>query len=243
MIPKIIHYCWFGGKPLPDLAQKCIDSWKKYCPDYEIIRWDESNYDLHKNHFVENAYKNKKWAFLTDYVRLDVVYQMGGIYLDTDVELVKSLEPLLETHCYMGMEKAGRVNTGLGFGAEKNHPFIFENKRIYEVKNYYDKHGRFVPPICVDVTTNLMIDYGLKRVNTIQEVNGVVLFPIEFFCPQDMETGVVVITSNTYSIHYYSALWKSDFDMVVYRIGKVIKRIVGENIYKKIALIKHKLMG
>lgn len=243
MIPKIIHYCWFGGNPLPELAKKCIDSWKKYCPDYEIIRWDETNYDLHKNQFVENAYRSQKWAFLTDYVRLDVVYQMGGIYLDTDVELIESLDSLLTMKCYMGMEKPGRVATGLGFGAEKQHHFLLENMKEYEQSNFFRKNGVFSPRTCVEITSNLFEMCGLKKNNSLQIISDVVILPVDYLCPQDMETGKITITKNTYSIHHYSASWKSDTDMLIYRIGIVIKRIVGENLYKKIAHIKHKLMG
>ena len=103
MIPKKIHYCWFGGNPLPEDVKRYIESWKKYCPDYDLIRWDESNYDVHKNAYVELAYQNKKWAFLTDYARLDIIYEHGGIYLDADVELIHSLDDLLQNSCYMGM--------------------------------------------------------------------------------------------------------------------------------------------
>lgn len=243
MIPKIIHYCWFGGNPLPDLAQKCIDSWKKFCPDYEIIRWDESNYDVHKNQFVENAYRSKKWAFLTDYVRLDVVYQMGGVYLDTDVELIKPLDSFLSYQCYMGMEQPGRVNTGLGFGSEKQHPFLLDNMKEYENTNFVRSNGKFSPQTCVDITSKLLEMRGLKKSNSLQIISNVVILPVDFLCPQDMETGKLVITDNSYSIHHYSASWKNNFDMFVYKVGIVLKKIIGENLYKEIAEIKHKLIG
>lgn len=119
MIPKKIHYCWFGRNPLPELAVRCIESWKKYCPDYEIIEWNEDNYDINKISYVKEAYQARKWAFVTDYVRLDVVNQYGGIYLDTDVELLKSLDPLLKYKSFFGMEEGKFIATGLGFGAEK----------------------------------------------------------------------------------------------------------------------------
>lgn len=153
MIPKKIHYCWFGGNPLPEDVKRYIESWKKYCPDYELIRWDESNYDVHKNTYVELAYQNKKWAFLTDYARLDTIYEHGGIYLDADVELVHGLDDLLQNNCYMGMEQVGTVNTGLGFGAEPKHPFLRENMKPYEEQNFIQEDGTFKPPICVRITT------------------------------------------------------------------------------------------
>lgn len=207
MIPKIIHYCWFGGNPLPDNVKQYIESWKKYCPDYEIIRWDESNYDVHKNAYVELAYQNKKWAFLTDYVRLDIVYNYGGIYLDADVELMRGLDDFLDESCYMGMEQIGTVNTGLGFGAEPKHPFLFENKKAYEQMSFMQKNGVFKPPICVKVTTKLLQEKGLMKENKIQRLQNVTIYPTDFFCPLKMGTNKLTITDNTYSIHHYAASW------------------------------------
>ena len=126
-IPKIIHYCWFGGKPKPELAEKCIKSWKKHCPDYEIREWNEDNYDLAAAPlYVRQAYEAKKWAFVTDYVRLQVVYECGGIYLDTDVELKKNLDSLLGYSAYFGFEDGKWIATGLGFGAEQGTPILQE---------------------------------------------------------------------------------------------------------------------
>ena len=126
MIPKKIHYCWIGGNPLPELAIKCIESWKKYCPDYEIIEWNEKNYDFRKNQFMREAYDEKKWGFVPDYARLDIIYEHGGIYLDTDVEIIKPLDSLLKEQGFAGMEQPGIVALGLGFGAEPKLPLIKE---------------------------------------------------------------------------------------------------------------------
>jgi len=207
MIPRKIHYCWFGGNPLPDEAKQYIAGWKQLCPDYEIIRWDESNYDLNKNKYVKEAYRNKKWAFLTDYVRLDVVYEHGGIYLDTDVELIRNLDELLENSCYMGMEQIGTVATGLGFGSEAGHPFVKNNKEYYESTNFVGKNGVFCPEICVKITTNLLREKGLVSENRVQNVSGVTVYPVDYFAPLVMGTNKVTITPNTYSIHHYSASW------------------------------------
>lgn len=132
MIPKVIHYCWFGGNNLPGTVKECIASWEKYCPDYEIKRWDESNYNISKNSYTRLAYKNKMWAFLTDYVRLDILSREGGIYLDTDVKLIKSLTPLLKNGAFMSFEQRGRVNTGIGFACEPDNPIIKENSKFQE---------------------------------------------------------------------------------------------------------------
>lgn len=210
MIPKIINYCWFGGKEKPSEVIKCINSWKKYCPDYKIIEWNESNYDLNKNEYVKYTYENKKYAFLTDYVRLDIIYENGGIYLDTDVELIKSLDDLLDCECYIGMETIGNINTGQGFGAVARNLFIKENKEFYEHYNFLDENSQFKKIICVKVTTNILKKYGLKSEDIIQYINNVVVYPVEYFCPLKMGTNKLNITSNTYSIHHFSGSWKSN---------------------------------
>ena len=216
MIPKKIHYCWFGGKPLPEDAKKCINSWKKYCPDYEIIEWNENNYDINKNKYTKYTYENKKFAFLTDYVRLDIIYNEGGIYLDTDVELVKSLDDLLNCEGYIGMEQIGTINTGQGFGAIKNHPFIKENKEYYEKHDFW-KTGEFKQVICVKITTDILKNYGLKHENAFQKIDMMNIYPVEYFCPLKMGTNKINITNNTYSIHHFNASW--------YKGNKIIKKI------------------
>lgn len=214
MIPKKIHYIWFGGKPLPKEVKKCINSWKKYCPDYEIIEWNESNYDLEKNEYVKKAYEQKKYAFLADYVRLDVIYEHGGIYLDTDVELIKNLDNLLENDGYIGMEEIGTINTGQGFGAKKHHPFIKENKEYYEKNKFWDSNGNFEKVICVEITTKLLKAHGLKEINKMQKIANMKIFPVEYFCPIVMGTNKLKITKNTYSIHHFAATWKSNNKLI-----------------------------
>ena len=127
MIPKIIHYCWFGYGPKPKLAEKCIRSWKKYCPDYQIIEWNENNFDISACPlYVRQAYEARKWAFVTDYVRLKVIYENGGIYMDTDVELKKNLDNLLPYNAYFGFENYWVIATGLGFGALRDFPYLWK---------------------------------------------------------------------------------------------------------------------
>ena len=234
MIPKKIHYCWFGGKDLPDDVKKCIQSWKKYCPDYEIVQWDESNYDLTKNDYVKYTYENKKYAFLTDYVRLDIIYNEGGIYLDTDVELIKPLDDLLDCECYMGMEQIGKVATGLGFGAQKDNEIIKENKEYYEKEKFLDDNGKFLRKICVEITSGILAKYGLKMENKIQNIKSCVVYPVEYFCPLKMGTNKLTITKNTYSIHHYSASWKSN-NKVLRKIGYYLiplKQFIKKVLYK-----------
>ena len=217
MIPRKIHYCWFGGKPLPTEAKKCIDSWKKYCPDYEIIEWNEKNYNLNKNQYVKYTYENKKYAFLTDYVRLDIIYNEGGIYLDTDVELLKPLDDLLDCDLYLGMETPGKVNTGQGFGAVKENSFIRQNMQFYENYNYLDNKGNFKKIICVEVTSKLLKDIGLTENNEKQKLNNIIIYPTDYFCPLKLGTNKLKVTKNSYSIHHFSGSWKSN--------NKIIKKI------------------
>lgn len=236
MIPKKIHYCWFGGKQLPLEAKKCIDSWKKYCPDYEIVEWNEKNYNINKNEYTKTTYNNKKWAFLTDYVRLDVIYNEGGIYLDTDVELLKPLDDLLDCECYMGMEQPGTVATGLGFGAVKHNKFIKKNKEFYEkIENFMNKDNGFKNVICVKITTNLLEQQGLRKENTLQIIDDVIVYPTDYFCPLKMGTNKLKITNNTYSIHHYTASWKSN-NRIIRKIGYYlipIKQMLRKTIFKR----------
>lgn len=235
MIPKKIHYCWFGGKELPEQAKRCIESWKKYCPDYEIIQWNENNYNINKNEYTKYTYENKKFAFLTDYVRLDVIYNEGGIYLDTDVELLKSLDDLLDCDGYIGMEEVGTINTGQGFGAIKGHPFIKENKNFYEENDFLYEDGTFKKVICVKVSTDILKRNGLEEINKKQNIYNMEIYPTEYFCPLKMGTNKLKVTPNTYSIHYFNASWYTGnkfikrFKYYLIPLKQFVKRILGVN--------------
>lgn len=202
-IPKKIHYCWFGGNPLPDSAKKCIKSWKKYCPDYEIVEWNESNFDLNCNTYCAEMAKRKKWAFLTDYVRLKVVYEQGGVYLDTDVQVIRPLDELVRRGPYMGFENTGRVATGLGFAAEAGNPLIRENMAYYEELQDFSELKS-----CPFITSEVLTRHGLTEdVTAIQNVEGLTVYPEEYLCPKNERTGLTKITKNTYSIHQFDASW------------------------------------
>ena len=237
MIPKIIHYCWVGGNPLPPLAKKCIDSWKKYCPDYEIIEWNETNYDFTKNKYMRQAYECKKWGFVPDYARLDIIYNNGGIYLDTDVELIKPIDFLLEYKCYAGMEKIGVVNLGQGFGAEKNSIMIKHMMDDYEHRDFIDKDG--IPNLTPSpvIQTNLLKKHGFIKSDTIQYLDDITIFPVEYFNPINMETGELLIKSNTISVHHFAASWESKYNIFRGKVYRFINRNFGyavANFIKKI---------
>ena len=213
MIPQKIHYCWFGRNPKPELAIKCIKSWKKYCPDYEIIEWNEDNFDISSCPlYVKIAYDMKKWAFVTDYVRLKVVYENGGIYLDTDVELLKPLDELLKYNLFLACEGISYVATGLGFGAKKGSSVLKDNMAIYEDMNPLNEKGEFISNPCPFYTTLVLkkrgIDFPIKKICNIDD--DIVIFPNEYFNPYDWKKDKLKITKNTYSIHHYSSSWMTD---------------------------------
>lgn len=224
MIPKIIHYCWFGNNPLPDKVKKCIESWKKYCPDYEIIRWDESNFDYKKNQYISDAYKNKKWAFVADYARLDVVYQYGGIYLDTDVELIKGIDDLLNDHFFLAIEKYSKmVNTGLGFGAEKKSFELKTLMNVYDTLSFFNGDGTCNLTPCTKYTTDYLAKYGYQYEDKTQRINNIKVYASEVFCPIDFETGKKYITLKTRGIHWYDSTWFTEEDREIYQTERIIK--------------------
>ena len=206
MIPKVIHYCWFGGKPIPKLEKKCIKSWKKYCKDYEIIRWDESNFDVNAHQFTKEAYEAKKWAFVADFARLSILTKYGGIYLDTDIELLRPIDDLLNYKAFTGFENDKLVAAGI-MGCEKN------NSSFYLFFDRYTNNAFKKPDGSANITsipvilTNLCSTLGFDINNKYQEIDGFAIFPSEYFYPKDYGTGLTNITCNTYSIHHYSASW------------------------------------
>ena len=211
MIPKTIHYCWFGRNPKPKLAQKCIKSWKKKCTDYQIIEWNEDNFDISACPlYVRQAYEAKKWAFVTDYVRLKVVYDYGGIYLDTDVELKKNLDFLLENKAYFGFEEGKYIATGLGFGAEKEHPILKLLMSDYNSIPFVREDGSFDETSCPKRNTECFLKQGLRQDNTMQTLeNGILILPAEYLSPISYFNGERHITSNTVSVHWFASSWLS----------------------------------
>lgn len=210
MIPKVIHYCWFGKGKYSDKIEKCILSWKKYCPGYKIICWNEDNYDVHKNKFVEQAYEKKKWAFVSDYARVDIVYHYGGIYLDTDVELIKSLDDILNCEMYAGMESKDFLALGLGFGAVKGHPYLKEIMEYYETREFIQSNGKMDLKACPVIQTEILMRHGLKKEDKYQKLEKCIVYPSEVFSPKSFQTGETNITSNTVSIHHFDMSWLNE---------------------------------
>ncbi len=206
-IPKKIHYCWFGGNPLTPLAKDCIESWKKYCPDYEIIEWNETNIDIDSSPFMKAAYENKKWAFVSDYARYKVIYENGGVYLDVDVEVIKNLDDLLKLGAYMGFEGNEYVNSGLGFGATAGDKTLKEILSVYDRTSYEDHKddpAKISTPIIV---TNILSQHGFKKNGEMQKVGTMTILPEDYLCPKNPLTRLTNITDNSHSIHHYDASW------------------------------------
>ncbi len=237
MIPKVIHYCWFGGNELPELAMKCIDSWKKFCPDYEIKQWNEKNYDLDSSGYIKEAYKNKKWAFVSDYARLDIIYNNGGIYLDTDVELIGKLDEFLDEKCFLAAEREEYVNTGLGFGAEKGNVVIKELLDQYnEIDIKSENENLFLP--CPIRNTEPLLKKGYKfSKDKIWRTKLVTVYPAEYFCPIDYVTGEKYITNLTKSIHHYSASWHNKEEEKIHKIQEKCIKVLGIDRGKKVSRI------
>lgn len=207
IIPKKIHYCWFGGRELPEEYRRYIETWKKYCPDYEIIKWDESNYDCHKVLYTRQAYEAEKWAFVSDYARLDIIYKYGGIYLDTDVEVIRSLDDLLGNRMFCGFEQGNCINTGLGFGAvEGFSPLGALRDRYYE-RSFFKTDGSLNLTPCTNYQTQDLVSWGLKRNGNTQLVNCIKIYPRTVLAPLDFYGVQDFFSENTYTIHHYAATW------------------------------------
>lgn len=206
----IINYCWLGRGEKPEKVKYYIESWKKFCPDAQIIEWNEDNYNLNVNAYVKAAYEQKKYAFASDYIRFDVLYRNGGVYLDTDVELIKDIMPLC-SESFLALERGGEVNPGLIMNAAATYEPIFG-----EILAYYDSLTDFsTDKTVVDITSEILQKYSLNDKDEEQFVAGVKIYPTEYFNPKGADYGKDKITDKTYSIHHYMATWKSPDDRLL----------------------------
>lgn len=258
MIPKVIHYCWFGRNEKPNSVLKCIASWKKYLPDYKIIEWNEDNFQVNINLYCQQAYNAKKWAFATDYVRLWIIYHYGGIYLDTDVEVIRSWDDLLKHNCFIGRQPGYQVNTGAGFGACKGHPLIKRMLDDYEDIPFIKENGEMDLWTCPHRNSQWLFEQGLRKDDSYQEIEDAVIYPIEYFSPLDAYSRQLKITKNTYSVHHCDATWKPsetkllkmkrywvckmkrDIDFILHVPNRIVKSILGAEKYEE---FKHRMKG
>lgn len=255
MIPKKIHYCWFGGNPKPLLAKKCMRSWKKICPDYEIIEWNEDNFDLSSAPlYVKQAYSAQKWAFVSDYVRLKVIYDHGGIYLDTDVQLIRDPGQLLEYKAYFGFEDGILVNTGLGFGAEKGAAILQELMNDYEREPFILGNGKYDTTTCPAKNTAVLLKHGLIQNDELQVLDGdIMILPHEYLSPRGYNSVQNCFTERTISIHWFAASWYTDEEqkrkklhkkrakknILIHTPNRILLRILGREKYEKLKNTLH----
>lgn len=233
MIEKKIHYCWFGRGEKPKKAKKCIESWKKYCPDYEIIEWNEDNFDIAAYPYAAYCYENKKYAFLSDFVRLIAVYENGGIYFDTDVELLRSPDEMLTYEAFFGFETEAFVATGLGFGAQKGHETVKAMLELY-LNLQPDKNGSYPIIVCPQLNTRALVSLGLEPNGQRQNVAGAEILPADFLNPYDDPTGRLVKTKNTLSVHWYSKSWMSKKSVLRSKITQPFHRLFGTDCFEKL---------
>lgn len=223
-IPRVIHYCWFGYGEMPDLYKRCIESWHKLCPDYEINEWNEDNCNINEVSFTQHAYEQKKYGFVPDYFRLKIIYENGGIYLDTDVELLKSLDDLCYNRAFIGMQFPGEVALGLGFGAIQGNSMICEMMDWYKRTDFFadDETRREIPS--PEIQSLYMHQHGMRYGNKMQIVDDVTIYPIEVLSPKNVSTHELNISPYTYAIHHYDGSWTSGA-----RKDAIHERIAGVN--------------
>lgn len=240
MIPKIIHYCWFGRNPLPESALKCIASWRKFFPDYEIIEWNEDNFDVNGIPYTAQAYAAKKYAFVSDYARFKILYEHGGLYFDTDVEVIKSFDDILARGAFMGCELAAAqnnaINPGLGLGVAPGLGLYTELLEKYSTLQFVREDGSLNLTTIVTYTTELLVNHGLKATNDIQTVADITIYPKEYFNPLNDNTGRLDITPNTHSIHWYSKTWL-EVNPLRMKLSRLAHRYLGYSISKNIRKI------
>jgi mannosyltransferase OCH1-like enzyme len=246
MIPKVIHYCWFGNNPLPPLMVKCIESWKKHCPDYKIIEWNENNFDINFNTYTKEAYESKKWAFVSDVARLWVMYNYGGIYIDTDVELIKSIDGFLKHDAFSGYELPDRVSTGV-MACVKNYDLFKEFLDYYNEKHFIMEDGTLDITTNVEIITEILSKYNFIPDNQLKTIMGMVVYPTEYFCPKDWTTDKIKLTKNTYGIHYFTKTWvppelsqKHNEQRKFRKYTKIFGQKNGRRIYMAFYLLKRK---
>jgi hypothetical protein len=227
MIPKIIHYCWFGGGELPKLARKCIESWKKYFPNYQIKRWDETNFNINIIPYTRDSYINRKYAFASDYARFWILYNYGGIYFDVDVEVIKSFDDILPMGAFMGCEFQSpeiTVAPGLGLACPPGLDIYKEILDMYSGLVFVHTDGSLNLTTVVQYTTVLLKKYGLENKNEIQNIRGINIYPKEYFCPDLLFLKLAGPSVNTHSIHHYAGSWLTGKNKIKTAIYKSISK-------------------
>ena len=236
MIPKIIHYCWFGHNELPPLAKRCIASWRNFFPNYEIKEWNEDNFDVNIIPYTMQAYEAKKYAFVSDYARFWILYKYGGLYFDTDVEVIKPLDDIVERGPFMGLEKTSvpnatpKIAPGLGLGANPQMEVYRQILEGFHRMDFYAKDGSINPFTMIPMVTKLFTELGFEATRELECVAETYIYPEDVFCPMDSTTGITAITSNTVSIHHYDCSWM-DHNTLHFRLH-LLKNIIYHLLHK-----------
>lgn len=251
MISKTIHYCWFGRNPLPKSALKCIASWRRFFPDYEIKEWNEDSFDVNIIPYTQQAYEAKKYAFVSDYARFWILYKYGGLYFDTDVEVIKPMDDIIERGPFMGIEVPAKqddcpnvapglgVNPGLGLGVNPGHGLYKTLLDKYALLHFINEDDTFNLTTIVEYTSGVLKEVGLQPLNEIQEVEGVWIYPADYFNPLDSLTGKLRITENTRSIHWYMNSWSNQtkiytfFSRMSHRLFSTKLHMLKERLYSR----------
>lgn len=222
---KVLHYCWFGRGDLPAVVQKCMETWKVQCPDYRVVRWDEDSFDITSHPYVKHAYEARKFAFVSDYVRLWALVEHGGIYLDTDVEVLKPLDDLLELPAFSGFERPDVVPTAI-MGSEKGHHAMVDLLHYYDGRSFLDERGQ--PDLTPNVVpiTDYYVSHGLVLNNTFQVVQDTTFYPKSVFCPKDYGTGKIELAPESRTIHHFAGSWLTPKARVSMRAYRFLARLV-----------------
>ena len=223
-ISKVIHYCWFGGKPLPQSAKRCIASWRKFLPDYDIKEWNETNFNIHAIPYIQEAYEAKKYAFVSDYARFKILFEEGGLYFDTDVEIIRPLDDIIERGPFIEYREELSENMG-------------EMIDLYATLRFKNADGTLNLKTVVLYTTEVLAKHGLSNKTDIQNVAGIWIYPKEYFNPIEMTGRHLSLTANTRSIHHYAATWQSAYT----RMKKKMARLIGHKVTMIIIRLKHEL--
>ena len=232
MIPRVIHYCWFGRNPLPKMAVKCIESWKTFLPDYEIKVWNEDNFDVNIIPYTKDAYADGKYAFVSDYARFWILYHYGGVYFDTDVEVIKPMDDIIELGSFMGLEISGhdcKINPGLGLASEAGNPIYSTILEGFAKLDYHLPDGSRNPYSMIPMVTDIMKSKGLNGMGSVQNVEGIFVYAPDFFNPLDDATGRLKKTENTRTIHWFMKSWMTGEHKFKTRLKRLLRRVLGND--------------
>jgi hypothetical protein len=238
MIPKIIHYCWFGSKRMTKLSDKCVKSWREYLPDYQLKLWNEESFDINCNEFAKEAYLSKKYAFVSDYVRLFALYNYGGIYMDTDVEVIRNIDQFLSLPAFSGFETQTNIPTGI-MGSSQYGIWVKELLDYYSDIHFILADGSMNTVSNTITISRIMNEGGFKFDNTVQNYKGVVtIYPSDYFCPKSYDTGQIHLTHNTFCIHHFAGSWLSNSK----KTKRLVAKVIGERKLKFIIGLKHHIL-